>query len=1225
MGVCFGNGLIDLPEELLQKHEAGELVFFCGAGISVPAGLPDFNKLVRKLSRRFINIVGKRFYAKKDSPEDFLFYMEQKLGFDSRLREELAKCLTRSAIGDAYYHRSILKLSKGRDGQVRIVTTNFDRLFNKAIKEIGFPPIKSYVYPNLPSSLEDGGIAYIHGKLPKSRYNDLNNLVVTSADFGRAYLTDGGVNRFLIKLLNDYTICFVGYSAEDKIMKFILDAWAAEQRRRKEYNKIYAFVGCSPETMETERVKWIYKGVEPILYSDVNKHEQLRKTLDVWAERHENGTLGKSWNINDILNQSPSIISKSQIAALYFDLCDVDAAYCALKDRVSGSYDVQWIEQMLSSTLNDVKCLTEFKVKKVFQSLEYQFSLFYAATTNDDFFKKWFSSKCAFNFDASRLATVLCEWICQFVHEESLFRLVSFRLDEMSTRFLSRLKEAVAKSNKITDWLRYAWELGFRGLFANKYDEVTVLLQEVNQDLDILADSYLPKVVVLFEEDKIDFEVKVPLNFYLRERERLLLGNCDGRMPMIPSMWLGVLMDYLKRVVELDVELKKNLSEKKYYSCFNAIPHAVEPHEQNRICLGNNLVQLIALLRESWLSLLREAPQKAREVALEWAHSKGVVWHRLFLFAASQPNLVITLEEWCNFLLKDCREDYRAYLLNPELFHEIMVLFRVKFDELHALENKCYLDKLKEVLANDPKPSSLADRLLGQLEQKRLRTQDIRWDRGEFLSWSEFTGDKYVAADNERIQDAFLRDRIAFFTQAFTQNSCENDLLDTNGQPLWPLESECDHLWYKTVCDEEQRSVVKAVLNHYRPIILLSPENVDSVVSVKYFSYLRTALFNWEDERYSDYTTYLSEHVKAILDGGGYIEEIKEALIHWCKKYAKLCRGLDLLERVLDKVCEIASNSSEWTNDTPIAQRLNHPVVKIVDVLITYLCCHVEDAEQSRVLGKIEKLMKVDTLQQAVYCACFYNYAICLKLDYLWTEKVLMSRLSDMADASNVDYWRYCLWNWHMDVALFNEKMKRSFWGLCNNLSNLKSEQDIFLKVFIVQFLIETQGRVDKEYCLRLEEIVRQVSWGNVLNYLLQQLKMIENVEKRLLLYRARIDDLFIKIAATIDEVDLSLSNLLGYVVLLPKGTSDRSRLFNRLFETSNTKITISFSLLSRALLQDLTDEEFLCICKRFQTDIVKSFRNNVFRGRIKDVKIEDISDRELKRVYSSLMMSLKE
>ena len=38
----------DIPERLLQAHEDGRVVFFCGAGISYPARIPDFSGLVKK-------------------------------------------------------------------------------------------------------------------------------------------------------------------------------------------------------------------------------------------------------------------------------------------------------------------------------------------------------------------------------------------------------------------------------------------------------------------------------------------------------------------------------------------------------------------------------------------------------------------------------------------------------------------------------------------------------------------------------------------------------------------------------------------------------------------------------------------------------------------------------------------------------------------------------------------------------------------------------------------------------------------------------------------------------------------------------------------------------------------------------------------------------------------------------------------------------------------------
>lgn len=42
----------NIPESLLQLHASGQVVFFCGAGISQPAGVPSFGRLVEELYKK---------------------------------------------------------------------------------------------------------------------------------------------------------------------------------------------------------------------------------------------------------------------------------------------------------------------------------------------------------------------------------------------------------------------------------------------------------------------------------------------------------------------------------------------------------------------------------------------------------------------------------------------------------------------------------------------------------------------------------------------------------------------------------------------------------------------------------------------------------------------------------------------------------------------------------------------------------------------------------------------------------------------------------------------------------------------------------------------------------------------------------------------------------------------------------------------------------------------
>jgi hypothetical protein len=44
--ISLGPDLVAIPERLLLAHARGEVLFICGAGVSRPAGLPDFRQLV---------------------------------------------------------------------------------------------------------------------------------------------------------------------------------------------------------------------------------------------------------------------------------------------------------------------------------------------------------------------------------------------------------------------------------------------------------------------------------------------------------------------------------------------------------------------------------------------------------------------------------------------------------------------------------------------------------------------------------------------------------------------------------------------------------------------------------------------------------------------------------------------------------------------------------------------------------------------------------------------------------------------------------------------------------------------------------------------------------------------------------------------------------------------------------------------------------------------------
>lgn len=163
----------DIPDALLQAHEEGRVVFFCGAGISYPAGLPGFNGLVEHIYR--LNgtppsdiereaLERGQFDATLDLLERRL--PGQRLAVRRALVQALKPKLRRK--GAIATQAALLRLARSREGALRLVTTNFDRVFHSAARRTG-QAFQTYAAPMLPIPKNNrwNGLVYLHGLLPE--------------------------------------------------------------------------------------------------------------------------------------------------------------------------------------------------------------------------------------------------------------------------------------------------------------------------------------------------------------------------------------------------------------------------------------------------------------------------------------------------------------------------------------------------------------------------------------------------------------------------------------------------------------------------------------------------------------------------------------------------------------------------------------------------------------------------------------------------------------------------------------------------------------------------------------------------------------------------------------------------------------------------------------------------------------------------------------------------
>ena len=272
------------------------MVFFCGAGISrARAGLPDFFGLarsvverlgvptestVRKIIEEAREIAARVGESGLISADRVFGLLERQFKVDD-IHAAVAESLRPSKESDLAAHRVLLDLAKGPDGRTRLVTTNFDLLF-----EACNPELTSWIPPRLPDPVrydDLAGIVHLHGRVTSTYNGSDDGFVLSSSEFGRAYLSEGWATQFIQAVLKKYLVVFVGYTADDPPVQYLLEA--LNGRSDISSSALYAF---QSGPYDDAQGKWSHKGVRPIPYGDGNSHESLWATLEGWAVRARN-------------------------------------------------------------------------------------------------------------------------------------------------------------------------------------------------------------------------------------------------------------------------------------------------------------------------------------------------------------------------------------------------------------------------------------------------------------------------------------------------------------------------------------------------------------------------------------------------------------------------------------------------------------------------------------------------------------------------------------------------------------------------------------------------------------------------------------------------------------------------------------------------------------------------------------------------------------------------
>jgi len=290
--------------------------------VSCPAGYPIFSDLVEYIYEAVPSHKrGKREQGALDRKEydRALHIFESSLQGDKReVRAATIERLSKRprTLG---IHEALLCIAKQADG-VHLVTTNFDNLFEKALRKLKYKSTEVDAAPTLPvpKPKKWDSVVHLHGLVNKSADPDGRRLVLTSADFGSSYLTERWASRFITELVSRYTILFVGYNADDAVMRYILDALHTEIQRGERVYPPFAFAGYDSGKREEVVGEWKAKGVKAIAYPKVDKkHLVLEALLTNWASDWEDGRQGKSSIVDSLAPSNPPLPSDEKEKLLW--------------------------------------------------------------------------------------------------------------------------------------------------------------------------------------------------------------------------------------------------------------------------------------------------------------------------------------------------------------------------------------------------------------------------------------------------------------------------------------------------------------------------------------------------------------------------------------------------------------------------------------------------------------------------------------------------------------------------------------------------------------------------------------------------------------------------------------------------------------------------------------------------------------------------------------------
>lgn len=520
-------------------------------------------------------------------------------GMKTRIRDAVKIELSAPEDVDLSHHLALMELSRDSEGTSRLLTTNFDTLFEHAwlTKNMGLASSHAGMALPRPMTSTFSGVLHLHGRLEDVRVQTTEtDLILTSAEFGEAYLRSGWASRYLYDLARTHTLVLVGYQADDPPMRYLLEALEADRELYPDIRKVYAFGEYTNNDREKVEALWRAKGVEPVLYlAENHDHSKLYDTLQEWKRYQDDPTAWRRGQLEALLNTDPLPSSEAAIARCVELLGRADAS------------------QLVGDLSPEAAWLPILMEQRVFKQLP-------------------------------------AVWIASRVDDQEMIRACA-GLDALDDTTRWRVKLSLdRKGEEVSPARRQAWRLLLdrrtsapHALGDGGWHEWEPLIRNGAtgfQARELIASILVPRVKVrrpiYFERDgeqppeTLHRLLTVELEPAEHPRASEILKSWPDTREASKSLF-----EELDRNLEQALMRAEELGQTGDWDSPSRDVPSIARHPQNRNHYGFR--PIVQSITELWLRMTRHEGALAKAAVEHWARSRFILSRRMFLFAVKEP------------------------------------------------------------------------------------------------------------------------------------------------------------------------------------------------------------------------------------------------------------------------------------------------------------------------------------------------------------------------------------------------------------------------------------------------------------------------------------------------------------------------------------------------------------------------------------------------------------